>query len=166
MMPTIRTLLAAAALLALASVARSEADARPAAAPPPYRLSLRAMLFYTDKGTFSPDLIARPVDLWNTPAGEGRAGGSSNATLVVAVVTGEPGSYLPERKVELTVTERGRTTFQRAQETGIVTTQGRTYVAFWLYGTGCTRLRLSARILGQTPAGTPVTASIPFACGE
>ena len=166
MMPTRRTLLSAAALLALASATQSTADARPAAAPPPYRLSLRAMLFYTDKGTFSPDLIAHPVELWNTPAGEGRAGGASNATLVVAVVTGEPGSYLPERRVELTVTERGRATFQRAQETGIITTQGRTYVAFWLYGTGCTRVRLSARILGQTPAGTPVTASIPFACGE
>jgi hypothetical protein len=161
-----RRMLAAAALLAAAILPRADAAARPAAAPPPYRLSLRAMLFYTDKGTFSPDLIAHPVDLWNTPAGEGRAGGASNATLVVAVVTGEAGSYLPERKVELTVTERGRTTFQRSQETGIITTQGRTYVAFWLYGTGCSRVRLSARITGQTPAGAPVTATIPFACGE
>ncbi|HEX8246115.1 MAG TPA: hypothetical protein VF541_21555, partial [Longimicrobium sp.] len=133
---------ATAALLAAATLAGGDADARPAQAPPPFRVSLRAMLFYTDKGTFSPDLIAHPVDLWNTPAGEGRAGGSSNATLVVAVVSGEPGSYVPERKVELTASERGRTTFQRAVETGILNTQGRTYVAFMLYGTGCTRLRL------------------------
>jgi hypothetical protein len=158
-------LAAAAALLAVATLARGDAQGRQPAAPPPYRLSLRAMLFYTDKGTFSPDLIAHPVDLWNTPAGEGRAGGSSNATLVVAVVSGEGGSYVPERKVELTVTERGRTTLQRSVETSILNTQGRTYVAFWIYGTGCTPLRLSARITGQTPSA-PVTARIPFACGE
>jgi hypothetical protein len=47
----------------------------------------------------------------------------------------------------------------------VLNTEGRTYIAFWLYGTGCRRLRLSARILGQT-GGTPVTATIPFECGE
>jgi len=153
--------LAACALLALAAPARGRAQA----APPPYRLSLRAQLFFTDRGTFSPDIIAHPVDLWNTPAGEGRAGGASNATLVTVVVRGEAGSYVPTRKVELTVTAGGREVFRRAEETGIVNREGRTYVAFWLYGTGCRRLRLSARVLGQT-ASTPVTATIPFDCGE
>jgi hypothetical protein len=164
-MKTIR-ILAATALLAAAALARGDAFAAPPAAPAPYRLSLRAMLFYTDKGTFSPDLIAHPVDLWNTPAGDGRAGGSSNATLVVAVVSGEGGSYVPERKVELTATESGHTVLQRSVETSVLNTQGKTYVAFWIYETGCRRLRLSARITGQTPAGAPVTATIPFACGE
>ena len=158
--------LTAAALLTAALLTGADADARQTQGPPPYRVSLRAMLFYTDKGTFSPDLIAHPVDLWNTPAGEGRAGGSSNATLVVAVVSGEAGSYVPERKVELTATERGHTILQRAVETSVLNTQGRTYVAFWLYGTGCSRLRLSARINGQTPPGAPVTTTIPFACDE
>lgn len=116
-------------------------------------------------GAFSHDILARPVELWNTPAGEGRAGGASNATLVIAVVRGEPGSYVPTRRVELTVTSGGREIFKRAEEPGILDTEGRTYVAFWLYGTGCRRLRLSARILGQT-ASAPVTATIPFACGE
>lgn len=153
-------LLAAAMLLAAGS-----AEARAQAAPPAYRLSLRAQLFYSGRGTFSHDILARPVELWNTPAGEGRAGGASNATLVIAVVRGEPGSYVPTRRVELTVTSAGREIFKRAEEPGILDTEGRTYVAFWLYGTGCRRLRLSARILGQT-ASTPVTATIPFACGE
>jgi len=151
----------ACALLALAAPAAGRAQA----APPPYRLSLRAQLFFTDRGTFSPDLVANPVDLWNTPAGEGRAGGASNATLVTVVVRGEPGSYVPTRKVELTVTSGGREVFKREEETGIVNRDGRTYVAFWLYGTGCRRLRLSARVVGQT-SSTPVTATIPFACGE
>ena len=153
--------LAACALLALAAPAHGRAQA----APPPYRLSLRAQLFFTDRGTFSPDIIAHPVDLWNTPAGEGRAGGASNATLVTVVVRGEAGSYVPTRKVELTVTAGGREVFRRAEETGIINREGRTYVAFWLYGTGCRRLRLSARVLGQT-SSTPVTATIPFDCGE
>jgi hypothetical protein len=154
------SLLVGAMMLAIpvGSVAQS-------AAPPPYRLSLRAMLFYNDKGTFSHDILARPVTLWNTIIGEGGAGGASNATLVVAVVRGEGGSYVPTRRVELTVTAGGREIFKRAEETSILNTDGRTYVAFWLYGTGCRRLRLSARILGQTPS-TPVTAIIPFDCGE
>ena len=153
-------LLAAAVLLAAGST-----EARAQGAPPAYRLSLRAQLFYSMRGTFSHDILARPVELWNTPAGEGRAGGASNATLVIAVIRGEPGSYVPTRKVELTVTSGGHEVFKRAEEPGILDTEGRTYVAFWLYGTGCRRLRLSARILGQTPS-TPVTATIPFACGE
>jgi hypothetical protein len=153
-------LLAAALFLAAGS---TEVGAQ--AAPPAYRLSLRAQLFFSARGTFSHDILARPVELWNTPAGEGRAGGASNATLVIAVVRGEPGSYVPARRVELAVTSGGREVFKRAEEPGILNTEGRTYVAFWLYGTGCRRLRLSARILGQTPS-TPVTATIPFACGE
>jgi hypothetical protein len=47
----------------------------------------------------------------------------------------------------------------------VLTTEGRTYAAFWLYETGCQRLRLSARVLGQQPPNA-VTATIPFACGE
>ena len=99
------SLLAACTLLCLATPATGRAQE---AAPPPYRLSLRAQLFYSQRGTFSPDIIAHPVDLWNTPAGEGRAGGASNATLVTVVVRGEAGSYVPTRKVELTVTAGGR----------------------------------------------------------
>ena len=155
-------LLAACALLALTAPAEGRAQS---SAPPAYRLSLRAQLFYSGSGTFSPDLIAHPVELWNTPAGEGRAGGASSATLVVAVMRGEAGSYVPTRKVELTVTSGGREVFRRAEETGIINTEGRTYVAFWLYGTGCRRIRLSARIQGQEPS-TPANATIPFACGE
>ena len=158
--------LLAAALLAALALAGPDADARPAQDPPPYRLSLRAMLFYNDRGTFGPDLIAHPVALWNTIIGEGQSGGASNATLVVAVVSGEAGSYVPERKVALTVTGGGRTLVQRTVETSVLNRQGRSYVGFWVYDTGCGRLRLSARIVGQTPARAPVTATIPFECGE
>ena len=158
-----RILLAAVPLLALAAAGSSHA--RPAPAQPAYRLSLRAMLFYSDKGTFSRDIIARPVTLWNTPIGEGASGGASNATLVVVDVRGEAGSYVPERKIELTVTRNGRTIFQRAEEPSVLNSSGHTYVGFWLYGTGCERIRLSARVQGQRGTA-PVTATIPFDCGE
>lgn len=161
----IHSIFAACAVLALAIPVRGGAQAGGRDAPPPYRISLRAMLFYSDRGTFSPDLIAHPVSLFNTVIGEGSAGGASNATLVVAVVSGEAGSYDPTRRVELTVTSGGREVFKRAEDTSVMSRDGRTYVGFWLYGTGCRRLQLSARILGQTPS-TPVTATIPFRCGE
>jgi DNA-binding transcriptional LysR family regulator len=159
--------LARAALIAAAlPLLAAAAPARPAA-PPPYRVSLRAKLFYSNSGEFSRDILSgkRP-DLWNTIVGEGQAGGASSELLVIAVVSGEGGSYVPERKVELTATTNGHVAFQRAEETPIITTEGKAYVAFWLYGVGCKRLRLSARVTGQTPATAPATAMIPFDCGE
>lgn len=158
-----RILFAAAPVLALA--AAGALQARPGQQTPPYRLSLKAKLFYSNQGSFSDDLIAHPVSLWNTVIGEGGAGGASSQLLVIADVRGEAGSYVPARKVQLTVTENGHQTFQRAEEPSVLNRNGHTYVGFWLYGTGCRRLRLSARIQGQTPS-TPVTATIPFSCGE
>lgn len=160
-----RTPLVLGAALALA--AATAAAARSRAAEPPYRITaLRAQLFYSDRGTLSADVLASPgKSLWNTPIGEGEAGGPSDATLVVVEVAGAPGSYEPDRSVELTATAEGKVVLRRATEMSVLNRRGRMYAGFWLYGTGCKRVRLSARMRGQTPA-SEMKKEIPFDCGE
>lgn len=161
-----RLLAAATVLASLGAFGALRANTAPAT--PPYRVAgIRAMLFYSGTGTFSPNLIGGKMaqNLWNTPIGEGSSGGASDETLVVVEVRGEAGSYEPDRRVELTATAERDTLVHRAQGVAILNRGGRSYVAFWLYGTGCRRVRLSARIVGQ-PAAPPVAAAIPFACGE
>lgn len=154
-----------AAVLALA--AATAAAARTAPAEPPYRVTaVRAQLFYSDRGTFSGDILANPRrSLWNTVIGEGDAGGPSTSTLVVVEVTGTPGSYEPERSVELTATAEGKVVLRAAQPAAILTQRGKMYAGFWLPDTGCRRIRLSARMRGQTQA-SEVKREIPFECGE
>ncbi|HEX8692911.1 MAG TPA: hypothetical protein VF746_10855 [Longimicrobium sp.] len=151
--------------LVLALVGAVYARQEPSA--PPYRISaLRAQLFYSDRGTFSRNIIGdSTIALWNTVIGEGTAGGPSNSTLVVVEVAGEAGSYEPGRRVELTATAGTKTPLRRVQELGVMSVRGRAYVGYWLYGTGCEEIRLSARLLGQPQASTR-RATIPFECGE
>ncbi|HEV7589167.1 MAG TPA: hypothetical protein VGO40_13715 [Longimicrobium sp.] len=92
-----RILFAAVPVLAL--TAAGAAYARRSGDPPPYRVSLNAMLFYSDRGTFSGDVIARPVELWNTRSGKGARAARRGEVLGVGDVRGEAGSYVPEWKV-------------------------------------------------------------------
>src|SRR5712692_8355481 len=58
----------------------------------PLRVSgIKAMLFFQNTGTFSPDVFspAFPYALWNVPFGGGMEGKLSTATLVVVEVTGD-----------------------------------------------------------------------------
>jgi hypothetical protein len=141
--------------------------ARPASSAAPYRISaLRAQLFYSDRGTFSRDVLAdTALALWNTPIGEGNGGGPSSSTLVVVEVSGAPESYEADRSVELTAMAESRLLLRRTLPISGLNDRGRGYAGFLVYDTGCTPVRLSARIVGQTPAATR-TAIIPFDCGE
>jgi hypothetical protein len=159
-----RFILTAVLGLAAASVAAAH-TARPA--EPPYRITaVRAQLFYSDRGTFSGDVLAPPgKTLWNTVIGEGESGGPSNSTLVVVEVTGAPGSYEPDRSVELVATAEGKTVHRGTAQSAVLNTRGRMYAGFWLPDTGCRRIRLVARLRGQTPA-SETRKEIPFDCGE
>lgn len=158
-----RFILAAVLGLAVATVATAHTT-RPA--EPPYRITaVRAQLFYSDRGTFSGDVLAPPgKTLWNTVIGEGESGGPSNSTLVVEV-TGAPGSYEPDRSVELTATAEGKVVHRGTAQSAVLNTRGRMYAGFWLPDTGCKRIRLVARLRGQTPA-SDMRKEIPFDCGE
>lgn len=139
------------------------------AAVPPYKITtVKAMLFYDKKGTFSRDIFAKPdFVLFNTVAGEGDAESASTATLVLVEVTGRlpKEEKPPNRKVELTAKAAGKIILKRAIYIGLYEDDTKFYAAFWLYDTGCERIELTARIIGQTPASS-VTKTIPFACGE
>jgi hypothetical protein len=135
-----------------------------------YRVAaIRAMLFYTDSGTFSPDLLTYKglINLWNVPANQ-RAdheiGGPSNATLVVIEIRGPSDSYIPNRRVDFRATTAKKVLSHRSSDIYLSGT-GVGYLAFWLTDTGCEPIQLSARLIGQAEASRQ-SAEIPFHCGE
>ena len=158
-----RLIATAALALALGTAAPGHAQTR----EPAYRITaVRAQLFYSDRGTFSGNILAdTSKSLWNTVIGEGDAGGPSTSTLVVVEVTGAPGSYEPERSVELTATAEGKVLLRATQPAAILNQRGKMYAGFWLPDTGCRRVRLAARMRGQTRA-SEMKREIPFECGE
>jgi hypothetical protein len=156
-----------AVLLAGSLSARPYRPVTRSSAPPDYRITdLRAQLFYSDRGSLSDNLLARPnLALWNTIIGEGDAGGRSTATLIVVEVTGQPDSYGGKRRVELAVSTERKEILRRQLSFGVVGNQGHAYVGFWLYETGCEPLRISTALLGQ-PDPSRRVATLPFHCGE
>lgn len=127
---------------------------------------LSAQLFFHDRAQFSEDILSQPnLDLWNTPTGAGQAGGPSISTLVTVEVSGPPERFVAGRRVELLVTSGGKIRFKRSIETPVLSDQGKVYIAFWLYDTGCEPLDLSARLTGQTHSSEK-SGHIKFACGE
>lgn len=155
-------LTAAAALIALLALmpAAAVAGQRPA---PPFRITaLKAMLFYGQTGTFSPDLFgpATPI-LQNVPTGAGQA----TATLVVVEVTGRPDAYAPARKLVFTATAARRPLLTKTLAIGRPSEDGKFYVAFWLYDTGCTPVVLKAQIVGQAQ-DSALQKTLNFKCGD
>ena len=135
---------------------------------PPYAITdVRVHLFYANTATFSESLVGNPKirALWNTPIGAGDAGAPSDATLVVVEISGQPNSFATGRKVELAVREENKETFRHSQQLGVLSNQGHSYLAFWLYDTGCAPLRISAALLGQRNPSRRVI-EVPFQCGE
>ena len=129
--------------------------------------AIHAQLFYDLKGTFSPDVLAaKNFAFWNTIIGEGDASSPSTSTLVTVEIGGaDKNGNLP--KVELTATnDKGKVLLKKTLDIDLV---GRTkfYAPFWLYNTGCEKIKLSARLfVKNVAAGAPVVKTIPFACGE
>ena len=160
----IHRLLAAVGTIGIVALQGTPAPSRPT---PTYRIvGLRAQLFYVDRGSFSDDVLARDEPgLRNTIIGGGLSGGPSNETLVVVEVEGPPGAFDATRRVELAVRASGREIFRRRQTVQVLNAQGRSFVGFWLYDTGCEVLQISTALLGQSDPSRRA-ARIPFSCGE
>ncbi len=126
--------------------------------------AIKAQLFYDTKGTFSPDVLATPdFAFWNTIIGEGSAEAPSTSTLVTVEIssTNKKGGA---GKVELTATnEEGVILLKKVLDVDLVE-RATFYAPFWLYKTGCEKIKLSARLIGSS--SNPVIRKIPFACGE
>ncbi|MCX6089410.1 MAG: hypothetical protein NTX88_03350 [Candidatus Atribacteria bacterium] len=128
--------------------------------------SVQAFLYYDHNGKLSENIIDNPdFHLWNTIIGEGSAEGASNETLVVVEITGEPGVYEPDRKVEFIIQVEGKTILKFIREIGILSDKGKYYLPFLLYDTGCFPINIVVKITGQSKP-SQMKKTINFQCGE
>ena len=140
-------------------------------------VSMRAQLFYEDKGTFSRENAAEddhgppysPPKYWNTPM---QYENRSTSVLVVVEVAGEGNSeprleftarYIPFTRTSKEIVVRRVVPVSISIKAGAK--PDHSFVGFWLYETGCNPVKLSARILGQRRTAT-VRRVIKFDCGE
>lgn len=131
----------------------------------PSRLkSMSAMLFYTNTGKFSQNILDNPnFSLWNTIIGEGSAEEPSSETLVLIEVVGD-GSPDVSSSDKLTVTTqvRGMPPIKRRVGNFLFSRAGTHFEAIWLYDTGCGVTTISAQLNGEPP----ITKTLDFECGE
>jgi hypothetical protein len=151
------------ALLMVVGFCSTPMASAPRKPPLPFAISaLQAMLFYEHTGTLSPDVLAEPkMVLRNRRTAQGR----STTMLVVVEITGEPGAFDPRRKVVLTATDAHTLNFTKTSEVGILSEEGKFFVGFWLYNTGCYPMTLTARLTRQSRAAF-VQRVINFQCGD
>jgi hypothetical protein len=137
----------------------------------PYEISaIKAFLYFDQKGTLSENIIDNPIyesgALWNTIIGVGgEPDSASNSTMVVVEIKGKRGSYLSKRKLDFVASEGERIVLQKTLDLGVFSEKGRFYAAFWLYGTGCRPITLSAKMAGQA-SNSKIEKKIDFKCGE
>lgn len=90
-----------------------------------------------------------------------------NLSLFVAVeVSGERGSYISNRKVEVSAFEGKKLILKRVSDLGVIDeATGKYYVPIWLYGPFCQEVVIKARIIGQNEFST-IKRKLNFQCGE
>jgi hypothetical protein len=132
-----------------------------------YRVvSVEALLFYSDSGSFSADVLRDSTfSLWNAPTGGGSARGPSTATLLRVVLAGPPNSYPRQLRLRVSGRAGGRTVLSRTSRLGVFGSDGRYYSGFWLYDTGCLPVLVSAELVGANPPSR-LHARLGFECGE
>jgi hypothetical protein len=137
--------------------------------------SMKAMLFYDNKGTLSDDVseaelepFVVPSKLWNTPMEGASREGASSSVLVTVEVSGEYAA-VSARKIDFTARYtpiEGRREIVVRKSAPIWIRENGKYVAgFWLDLAGCNPVRLTARIVGQRKPSF-MRRFIRFGCGE
>ena len=131
--------------------------------------SIKAYLHLQHHGTFSDDISNLPSGaLWNTIIGAGWAKSPSNATMVIVEIVGQSRVFEPTRKVEMVVTEIGKTKkviLKKTSSIGGLSEDGKYLAAFWVYDTGCLPIQIVAQISGQAKVSR-MEKRINFSCGE
>jgi len=168
--PLIHLLVGASLLLSLFPAAAANAQALPLKIE-----SMRALLFFGDTGTFSPDVAETndgqpfvPSMLWNAPM---KHENRSTSVLVIVEVSGYPGRqqlefvarYIPWNKESGAVTVRKLMPIDISLEVGM--SSGKHYAGFWLDQTGCHPVQLLARVIGPKETAREKKV-IKFGCGE
>ncbi|MDF9788110.1 hypothetical protein [Polynucleobacter sphagniphilus] len=126
--------------------------------------AIRAYLFHDHNGSITDNILGKKdLALWNTPIGEGDAGGDSNATLVVLEIAG----WGVAGKVKVDVVDEDQNEIlKQTREFAIFDNDRKFYVPFILPITGCKELTISAKLVGKGLSPSAITQTIPFKCGE
>lgn len=129
-----------------------------------YRVKdIRAYLIYENTGLISQE-VSNFDSLWNTPIGEGDAGGPSTQVLFFVEVNGN--NYNNEnRKLEVNVVENGKVILKRSEAIYIPENEEKNVFAFLLYNVGMRPVTINAKIVGQK-ISSALIKDIPFASGE
>ena len=132
----------------------------------PYKIvNIKAYLYFENKGTFSENILDNPnFILWNTIIGEGSAKSSSNSTMVVIEINGNPLKHISQR-IEFVAMENNKVKIKQILDFTINDNNDKYFAVFWLYNTGCNPIKISAKILGQKD-DNKIETTIPFQCGE
>ena len=158
----IRITLAALACLLPIRAAHSDGDGEPGFSI----ADVEARLYYHETGSFGDDDVASGrVALRNTTIGSGDALSPSSALLVLVSVEGC--FTCPTKDVlELDAQNDARKEqwSSSTQLSAYFTSKGRAVIPFLIHETGCEPLILIAKIPGS--ASAPVSATVPFQCGE
>lgn len=131
--------------------------------------SIKAYLYFEQKGNFSENIIDNPKfgkgALWNTIIGGGSAASPSHATMIVVEVTGKPRQYETKRRLNFVASEDKKVILQKIVRLGGLNEAGNYYAAFWLYETGCKPITLRVKMIGQS-LDSKIEKIIDFECGE
>jgi hypothetical protein len=130
--------------------------------------TIRAYFYYHETGDYSTDdLIANHISPWNSIIGEGPAGQASSATLILVEIAGPSFVSGTKGTVELKATTSLKTLLQQRIPLDTFFTESQMIVIpFFVYGTGCEKLHLTASVLTPKGGKHSRTADVAFECGE
>lgn len=137
---------------------------------------IQAKLFNSKTGTFSTNVLAEGApELGNVPAGDLA---SVSVFVTVKIDLGPKASVPKNLSVRLVASENtsqpfaankgkagSRVILNSTSKLGPVDSNGKTFVGFWLTGTGCRSVTLKAALIGVQNSATK-TEVLPFACYE
>jgi len=128
-------------------------------------ISIKAMLYYTDTGKFSEDILSAPdFYLWNTIIGEGSAKGPAKSIIIVVDVAGDGGPNVYSSDTLVVTTQlKGKLPSRKQINHLDFAPSGQHFEAFWLDEIGCAGPVTITVQVNQQP---PVRKRLDFQCGE
>jgi hypothetical protein len=150
------------------------ADAPAKGVAPKTITSLRAFLYYHEKGEFSKDIWSEGIVpgafvLYNVEIGAGDAAGRSSAMLVLVGVKPIPSVRGPQPSTLVRLTVRAEKKIVFTTETRLASffsEQPSIQIPFIVYRTGCEPLEITAALIDQKKIVNTLSRTAQFLCGE